>query len=182
MASKKVMEPTTLADRFRRWAEQAGATVEIVPDEAAATSAVHSLAQMIGASRLAATAEAARFAPPNALVGGSTSQIADADLGVSLARLAVVETGSVLLGSNALEDRLVAMLTRTHAVVVRAQTLVASLDDAAQDLRRLTAPGADQLRYVGLITGPSRTADIERVLTIGVQGPRALHLIVVDSG
>ena len=131
---------------------------------------------------MTATRDAQGFAPAGALVGGSVSEVADADLGVSVARLAVAETGSVMLGSNAAEDRLVGMLARTHAVVVPNGALVASLDDAAQTFRALTALGDGQLRYVGLVTGPSRTADIERVLTIGVQGPRALHLIIVDSG
>ena len=44
------------------------------------------------------------------------------------------------------------------------------------------SPGPGQRLYLTLTTGPSRTADIERVLTIGVQGPRAVHLVVVGGG
>lgn len=170
-----------LIERFRQSAEQAGATAETVSDETAAMAAVRRLAGEIGAARVAATPQGRRYAPAEAVVGASAAAIADADLGVSVARLAVAETGSLLLGSNVTEDRLVAMLTRTHAVVVDARDVVASLDDATPVLRRLTAPGQEQLRYVGFITGPSRTADIERVLTIGVQGPRALHVIVIGA-
>jgi len=169
----------SLVERFREWAGKAGASVELAPDESAAAQAIERIAA--GASRVVATGAARGFAPERSLVGGSAAQVADADLGISVALLAVAETGSVLLGSNAIEDRLVAMLTRTHAVVVDGRNLVASLDDASPTLRRLTAPGARQLRYVGFITGPSRTADIERVLTIGVQGPRALHVIVISN-
>lgn len=175
------IQAESLINRFRQWAEKAGATVETVPDDDAARGAVQRLAEGVRASRVVATSEGQRFAPAGSLVGGSASAVADADLGVSLARLAVAETGSLLLGSNVTEDRLVAMLTRTHAVVVQADNLVASLDDATPILRQLTAPGDQQLRYVGFITGPSRTADIERVLTIGVQGPRALHVIVIGT-
>ena len=50
------------------------------------------------------------------------------------------------------------------------------LNEAAALLRELERAGH---RYVSLVTGPSRTADIERVLTIGVQGPKALHIIVL---
>lgn len=170
-----------LIERFRLSAEQAGATVETVPDAGAAMAAVQRMASETGEARIAATREGRTFAPVTAVVGGSAAAIADSDLGISVARLAVAETGSLLLGSNVTEDRLVAMLTRTHAVVVDAKQLVASLDDATPVLRRLTAPGNEQLRYVGFITGPSRTADIERVLTIGVQGPRALHVIVIEG-
>lgn len=173
------MRAETAIDRFREAAAKAGATVETVADDDAASAAVQRLA--VGASRVAATKEGRGFAPDGAVVGGSVADVADADLGVSVALLAVAETGSLLLGSNAIEDRLVAMLTRTHVIVVDRRNVARSLDDASPVLRRLTAPGPEQLRYVGFITGPSRTADIERVLTIGVQGPRALHVVIVDE-
>ena len=96
-----------LTERFGRWAVQAGATVETVADEPAATAAVARLANRLSASRITATRDGARFAPPGALVGGNAAQVADADLGVSVARLAVAETGSVLLASQVLTDRLV---------------------------------------------------------------------------
>ena len=137
--------------------------------------------ERIGARRITATATAARFAPPGALVGGSVSQVADAELGISFALLAVAETGSVLLGSNSAEDRLVGILALNHAVIVPAARLLRSLDDAAADLRQLTARGKQQLRYVQFVTGPSRTADIERVLTIGVQGPQSLHVVLLEE-
>jgi L-lactate dehydrogenase complex protein LldG len=108
--------------------------------------------------------------------------VADADLGVSTALLGVAETGSLLMGSNAQEDRLVGMLSRTHVVLLDGKTIVPSLNDAASAFRRLTSPGPEQLRYVGFVSGPSRTADIERVLTIGVQGPKALHIVVIEGG
>jgi L-lactate utilization protein LutC len=171
-------EAPTVVDRFREWAEKAGATVEIVPDEQAAPAAVQRLAT--DASRVVATNAARRFAPDGSLVGRPAAEVVDADLGISVAFLAIAETGSLLLGSNAIEDRMVAMLSRTHVIVVDGRNLVASLDDASRVLRRLSAPGPLQLRYLGFITGPSRTADIERVLTIGVQGPRALHIILFN--
>ncbi len=180
MASTAPTRPE-LIDRFAEWASKAGATVERVADGEPAKAAVLALADRIGATRVTATPEGARFAPPGALVGGSAAQVADADLAVSVAHLAVAETGSVLLGSNATEDRLAGMLAHTHALIVPGGRLVRTLDDAAGEIRRLTAPGEGQLRYVSFVTGPSRTADIERVLTIGVQGPRAVHVILIEG-
>jgi L-lactate dehydrogenase complex protein LldG len=110
---------------------------------------------------------------------GSPASVADAPAGLSGAELAIAETGSVLLAENALEARVVGMLTLTHFVLVREGTLFPMLEDAGKLLQQLTKAGPNQRHYVSLVTGPSRTADIERTLTIGVQGPKALCVIVV---
>ena len=110
---------------------------------------------------------------------GSPASVADAPAGLSTAELAIAETGSVLLAENALEARVVGMLTLTHFVLARKDTLFPMLEDAAKLLLELTKSGSDQRHYISLVTGPSRTADIERTLTIGVQGPKALCVILV---
>ena len=109
----------------------------------------------------------------------SPASVADAPAGLSMAELAIAETGSVLLAENALEARIVGMLTLTHFVLVRKETLFPMLEDAGKLLVELTKSGSDQRHYISLVTGPSRTADIERTLTIGVQGPKALCVILV---
>ena len=109
----------------------------------------------------------------------SPASVADAPAGLSTAELAIAETGSVLLAENALEARIVGMLTLTHFVLVRKETLFPMLEDAGKLLVELTRSGSDQRHYISLVTGPSRTADIERTLTIGVQGPKALCVIFV---
>jgi L-lactate dehydrogenase complex protein LldG len=114
---------------------------------------------------------------------GSPAGVADAPAGLSGAELAIAETGSVLLADNALEARVVSMLTLTHFVLVREDRLVPMLDDAALILQQLSRAGSDQRHYISFVTGPSRTADIERTLTIGVQGPKTLCVIIVgDEG
>jgi len=110
---------------------------------------------------------------------GSPASVADAPAGLSGAELAIAETGSVLLAENTLEARVVGMLTLTHFVLVSGDRLVPMLDDATGILQRLTRAGSDQRRYMSFVTGPSRTADIERTLTIGVQGPKALCVMIV---
>ena len=110
---------------------------------------------------------------------GSPASVADAPAGLSGAELSIAETGSVLLAENALEARVVSMLTLAHFVLVSEDKLVPMLDDAAVILQRLTRAGSDQRHYCSFVTGPSRTADIERTLTIGVQGPKTLCVIIV---
>jgi L-lactate dehydrogenase complex protein LldG len=112
---------------------------------------------------------------------GTPASVADAPAGLSSAELAVAETGSVLLAENALEARVVSMLTLIHFVLVPASAMVPMLDQVGERLQQLSKPGPDQRRYMSLVTGPSRTADIERTLTIGVQGPKALCVLVVSD-
>lgn len=167
--------------RFTAAAARAGATVETVATAGDARDAVARLASRLGSGVVTASGPAAALAPPGAVIGGAPEEVADALLGVSIARIGVAETGSVLLGSNATTDRLPGMLAHTHAVILPARRLVATLDDAAPILRDLAAPGDRQIRSMSFVTGPSRSADIERVITVGVQGPRALHVVIVEG-
>lgn len=100
-----------------------------------------------------------------------------ADAGISCARLGVAETGSLLLHSTA-EDRRVELCVDVHLVLLELDALVPTLDAAFTALRAIAArPPA----YASLVSGPSRSADIERQLTIGVHGPRALHILLVEN-
>ncbi len=110
---------------------------------------------------------------------GSPASVADAPAGLSGAELAIAETGSVLLADNTLEARVVSMLTLAHFVLVGKDRLVPMLDDAAPILQQFSRAGSEQRHYLSFVTGPSRTADIERTLTIGVQGPKTLCVILV---
>jgi L-lactate dehydrogenase complex protein LldG len=96
-----------------------------------------------------------------------------------MATMAVAETGSVLLVERSLPDRTVSMLSLALAVVCPTRALVPSLDEAMDELRQVALdPGG---AFATLLTGPSRTADIERVLTVGVQGPGKVMTLFVDD-
>lgn len=98
---------------------------------------------------------------------------------VGLGRYAVVETGSVVVAEPSYGDRLAALLCLHHVVVVPEAALVASREESVPRLRELIS--REQARYVSFISGPSRTSDIERVLTIGAHGPMNLTIIFVDG-
>lgn len=101
----------------------------------------------------------------------------DAPVGVAVGELGVAETGSVAFDESQLADRAVSMLSQTLVQFVPADRVVASLDDVAEWLAGEAAgPG-----YRTLVSGPSRTADIERSLTVGVQGPSEVHVVVVGE-
>ncbi len=103
----------------------------------------------------------------------------DVPVGFVLGMHAVAETGSVLLAESTLADRAVGMLTLTCVQIVHTETLLPGLDEAGAVLRRLALRpnGA----YASLVTGPSRTADIEMSLTVGVQGPGKVAVLFVDE-
>ncbi len=103
----------------------------------------------------------------------------DAPVGFVLGMNAVAETGSVLLSEPTLADRAVGLLSLTCVQIVHTETLLPGLDEAGVVLRRLALRpnGA----YASLCTGPSRTADIEMSLTVGVQGPGKVAVLFVDE-
>jgi L-lactate dehydrogenase complex protein LldG len=178
-----------LLAEFREKAEPLGVAVFRVASETSAARAVADWADAIGAESVLVATElmerassiSAELEKYGLRVNSSMSPEAtrDAPLGLSLGRLAIAETGSVLLSEPSLEDRSVGMLTLAHATLCPTSALVASLDDAVPMLRQLSLARGGA--FSTLVTGPSRTADIERVLTVGVQGPGKLMTLFVDD-
>jgi iron-sulfur cluster protein len=107
-----------------------------------------------------------------------------AAVGISGANLAIAETGTIMLVTNEGNADLTTTLPPVHIAVFGIDKVVASLDDAVAVLRMLPRSGTGQIMssYVNWITGPSRSADIEQSLTIGVHGPREMHCVILDNG
>lgn len=105
------------------------------------------------------------------------SDVADTPVGIVVGDLAIAETGTVLIDDDRLADRYVTMLSLIVIQIVDVSALRPGLDDAGEWLRvRVGRRG-----FTHLVTGPSRTADIERQLTIGVQGPDEVHVVLLDD-
>jgi L-lactate dehydrogenase complex protein LldG len=104
-----------------------------------------------------------------------------ASLGITGADYAVAETGSVVVLPRQGLSRLVSLVPPVHLAIVRPQEIVGTLDDVFL-LRRLEyyRNNRDMGSYLNFITGPSRTADIEQTLVVGVHGPREVHLVFLD--
>lgn len=124
----------------------------------------------------------------------------DTGVGVSRGFAGVAETGTLLLYSRETSPTTLNFLPATHVIVVRAAEVLGVYEDAWDRLReRLGADGAQSgphqsggqsadktwsdnwPRTVNLITGPSRTADIEQTLQLGAHGPMNLHVLVVGE-
>lgn len=101
----------------------------------------------------------------------------DADIGISRAEFGVAEFGGVCQDAFSIESRLVSTLPPMHIIFLNRAHIVPGVEDALEIISKSFQGG-----YISWITGPSRTADIERVLTIGVHGPGRLVIIAVDEG
>lgn len=105
----------------------------------------------------------------------SLEAASQARFGISQMDWALADTGSLAQNSSAIEQRLVSSLSSIHIALVPTNGI---LPDMPALLSRVH-PG--DCAYLAIITGPSRTADIERVLTIGVHGPERLVIVFVDE-
>lgn len=111
-------------------------------------------------------------------VATDPAEVRDQPLGLAIARATIAETGSSLLVEPTVAGRSVTLMTQVLIVLCEEATLVPGLTEAAPILRQVSADGAS---YATFVTGPSRTADIERTLAVGVQGPGVFQVIFTDS-
>jgi L-lactate dehydrogenase complex protein LldG len=126
-----------------------------------------------------AVAVGARLAERGAPVSPATPETsAAAGLGVTGAVAAVAATGSLVLDSRAAGGRTASLLPAVHLCVVEVNVLVPTPADV---LRRLGSAGDAPPPSLVLVTGPSRTGDIEQLLTLGAHGPTALHVVLVTD-
>jgi L-lactate dehydrogenase complex protein LldG len=100
---------------------------------------------------------------------------------VTPAFAAVAETGTLLMISGPDTPTTLNFLPDTHVVILRADQIVASYEDAWDRLRAVRTLPQDLPRAVNFITGPSRTGDIEQQIVRGMHGPRRLHIILVET-
>jgi L-lactate dehydrogenase complex protein LldG len=94
----------------------------------------------------------------------------------------IAETGTLMLISAEETPTTLNFLPDVHIVVLSVADLLGSLEDAFAKLRRHIRGVTRWPRSVNLITGPSRTADIEQTLVMGAHGPRRLHILLLAAG
>lgn len=98
-----------------------------------------------------------------------------AKIGISQLDWAIANTGTLVQDATAVESRLVSTLPLIHIALIATHRII---PDMAAALRKIRP---EEANYISFITGPSRTADIERVLTIGVHGPEKLIIVFLDE-
>jgi L-lactate dehydrogenase complex protein LldG len=153
--------------------------VERLPDAAAVPAALADLVRAEGVTRatLWETGELAGWRIAETLRGlgvaivspqAGSRAVAACELGVTGADAVLPETATLVLRSDPARPRVVSLLPRVHLALIRPAVFCADLQQA------LSAVRADP--YAVLVTGPSRTADIELTLTLGVHGPKSLYV------
>ncbi len=179
--------PDDLAARFMRRATDMESTVERIADRRGIPAGV---ARYIDALELLPALAAQRSRQ-----GVCWPELADLDwagaglaieprpttggdkLGITGAFCAIAETGTLVLLSGAATPTGTMLLPDTHVAVVSAARIVAGMEDAFALIRseRTVLP-----RAVNLVSGPSRTGDIEQTIVLGAHGPYRVHILVVD--
>jgi L-lactate dehydrogenase complex protein LldG len=159
---------TALWSAFTARAELLGAAVMRTASQDTAVSLLREATSGYTCTRTTA----ARF--PRVAAAASADRL---DNVVAAAEFAVAETGSVAVNEPA-DDRGRCFLAERLWVLVPERALVPDLEVALRRIGDLIRGGAT---HPLLMSGPSRTADIERILTIGVHGPRALVIVVVGA-
>ena len=177
-----------MVESFKTRAEAVSAQVERVATRELAIELIFRLlreegvedkpgSQVVWADRLIGEAEKQRLqrAVPGLTFEVTRELASEAKVGISRMDWALANTGTLVQTADAVDTRLVSTLPLLHIAIVPTAAL---LPDMPALLGRVDP---SQSAYLSFITGPSRTADIERVLTIGVHGPARLMIVMVDD-
>jgi len=111
--------------------------------------------------------------------GYAAQDLDQCDAGLTECDALVAQTGSVLVSTQSAGGRALSVLPPHHVVLARTSQMVPDLACALRDAAQRYKTGWPS--YVGFITGPSRTGDIERILVLGAHGPKELTILCVDD-
>jgi L-lactate dehydrogenase complex protein LldG len=180
---------TSIFDTFKLRAEAVSAEVHRFPQKSAAIDFIVEYLQSAGIMN--SPQSYAVWADCTFLAGVNKSKItervpglsfevtreraADSKIGISQLDWAMASTGSLIQDAAPVERRLVSTLPPIHIAIVETSRIVPDMPAIFTEI------GPEKTNYISFITGPSRTADIERVLTIGVHGPEKLIIVFVDD-
>ncbi len=176
----------TLADTFATSAAAASLIVHrTTPHDAAST--IRELLASLGVRRIVLDALDPTLAPiATAALSGSPAEIIDprttpsldrqfdADMGITGVVAAIAETGTLVLASDAVRSRGPFIIPPVHLALVREDQIIPDLVDLWPII------GSHPPTALTLVSGPSKTADIEGILVTGVHGPGAVHIILIE--
>ena len=190
--------PAMPADLVKRFLDRARdmessvdrvSALDAVPDAVArylgAVARAPSVAEQGGIERGPATVPAGVCWPEFATLGWrevglaieSRPTVGHDPLGITGCFCAIAETGTLVFLSGVETPTATFLLPETHVAVVRTDQIVSGMEEA---FARIRADRGALPRAVNLVSGPSRTGDIEQTIVLGAHGPRRLHIVLVD--
>jgi L-lactate dehydrogenase complex protein LldG len=110
--------------------------------------------------------------------GYAVDDLESCDAGVTGCEVLVAQTGGIMVSVQNAGGRALSVLPPHHVVIARTSQMVPDLTAAFDHVRRKY--GNSWPSFMGFITGPSRTGDIERILVLGAHGPKRLTVILID--
>jgi len=181
-----------LIDAFRTAVETVGGTVKVARDYTGAVKIVQEICRVktirsavISRGPLVERLNLKSPLNSDGIAVGFTAELSDADtvkeiekadLGVTEALVGVAETGTVVIVTVFEADRLASALPPNHIVLLDRDRVIASMEEVAS----LVEKSVHHEKYtLSLITGPSSTSDIEKILVRGVHGPNSLFIILI---
>ncbi|AHI68231.1 hypothetical protein BTJ_4010 [Burkholderia thailandensis E444] len=169
-----------LGARFVAKAQQVSATCAHIATAAGAPAAVDAYLRDVGLADaplvVAAALDALPWRTHRALPGVDLRR--DGLVSVTPSFAAIAETGSVVCLSSSATPTSLNFVAATHVVLVNRSAIVATMEDA---WARVRATIATLPRAINVITGPSRTADVEQTVQVGVHGPKRVLVLICDD-
>jgi L-lactate dehydrogenase complex protein LldG len=182
------MEPQTDLSFFKEKAAAVQVVIAEITDLAEAFNYAADLTRKQGGESLAAfgwdgperaaLSDACRDAGINLVTENLREHADDLHTALTLADWGIAATGSLVLDSRSEDLRLATMLAEIHIAVLPLSRLRPDSEALEAELIGLMAAPPS---YLAFITGASRTADIERVLAIGVHGPQEMHVLILKD-
>ncbi len=172
------VSPISTVEQFKQSLEAVDGHCVIARDEAEIAQAITRIVSDLGVRRIALSDAPVLARLINAGdVEISPPDIFEFDAGISTAQAAIAETGTLVLDCARERHRLVSLVPPVHIAILEASSIFQTLAEALAFVHQ----NGNISPAVTFITGPSRTADIELTLTIGVHGPQELYVIVNDA-
>lgn len=109
----------------------------------------------------------------------SEKAIAESDVSITRCELLVARTGSMVLSSKVSSGRTTSVYAPVHICIAKTSQLVYDVRDAIEFLKKKY--GENLPSQISFATGPSRTADIEKTLVVGVHGPKDVYCFLIDA-
>jgi L-lactate dehydrogenase complex protein LldG len=129
------------------------------------------LVDLFATAAAASGAHVHRDVDPMEIVAGRGED----EVGVSHAVYGLADTGSVVLAAGPDEPRARSLLPPVHVTILTASRILPGLPELFEEL------GSELPSALAIVTGPSRSADIEQKLVIGVHGPGEVHIVLLKS-